>query len=88
MAGLTERRGPNPRILSGLGGNSFRFLDRLTPDHVEAIAAFAQMDTLEAGYANNTEFHYLHHRPDGHRYDNIAEMAELLRRRRNKPESA
>jgi len=79
MAGLTERRGPNPRDTFWTWRQlMFRFLDRLTPDHVEAIAAFAQMEMLEAGYANNTEFHYLHHRPDGHRYDNIAEMAERI----------
>ncbi len=79
MAGLTERRGPNP-------GDSFwtwralmfRFLDRLTPDHVEAIAAFVQMEMLEAGYASNVEFHYLHHRPNGAPYDNLAEMAERI----------
>ena len=28
----------------------FRFLDRLTPEQVEAIAAFVQMEMLEAGY--------------------------------------
>ena len=53
----------------------FRFLDRLTPDHVEAIAAFVQMEMLEAGYAANVEFHYLHHQPGGIPYDNLAEMA-------------
>jgi formimidoylglutamate deiminase len=79
MAGLTERRGPE-------GSDSFwtwrqlmyRFLDHLTPDHVEAIAAFVQMEMLEAGYATNVEFHYLHHQPDGQAYDNIAEMAERI----------
>lgn len=76
MAGLTERRGPDAsdsfwtwrRLM-------YRFLDQLTPDQVEAIAAFVQMEMLEAGYACNVEFHYLHHRPDGRPYDNLAEMA-------------
>jgi formimidoylglutamate deiminase len=36
------------------------------------------MEMLEAGYANNTEFHYLHHQPGGVPYDNIAEMAERI----------
>jgi formimidoylglutamate deiminase len=56
----------------------FRFLDRLTPDHVEAIAAFVQMEMLEAGYSANVEFHYLHHQPGGSPYANIAEMAERI----------
>lgn len=76
MAGLTERRGPNPRDTFWTWRElMFRFLDRLTPDHVEAIATFVQMEMLEAGYATNVEFHYLHHRPGGRPYDDLAEMA-------------
>lgn len=79
MAGLTERRGQNAsdsfwtwRTLM------YRFLDKITPDQVEAIAAFVQMEMLEAGYGANVEFHYLHHRPDGQTYANIAEMSERI----------
>ena len=79
MAGLTERRGQNAsdsfwtwRTLM------YRFLDQITPDQVEAIAAFVQMEMLEAGYGANVEFHYLHHQPDGQPYDNIAEMSERI----------
>ena len=76
MAGLAERRGPDPsdsfwtwrRLM-------YRFLDRLDPDDVEAIAAFVQLEMLEAGYAAGVEFHYLHHRPGGRSYDDPAELA-------------
>ncbi|WP_404423067.1 formimidoylglutamate deiminase [Thalassospira australica] len=79
MAGLTEKRGPDPRDTFWTWRQlMFRFLDQLTPDHVQDIAAFVQMEMLEAGYANNTEFHYLHHQPGGVPYDNIAEMAERI----------
>ena len=79
MAGLTERRGQD-------GQDSFwtwrrlmyRFLAQLTPDHVEAIAALVQMEMLEAGYATNVEFHYLHHQPDGRPYDRPDEMATRI----------
>jgi formimidoylglutamate deiminase len=79
MAGLTERRGPD-------GSDSFwtwrqlmfRFLDRLTPDDIEVITAFVQMEMLEAGYAASVEFHYLHHQPGGAPYSNIAEMSERI----------
>ena len=76
MAGLTERRGPR--------GNDtfwtwrelmFRFLDALTPDDIEAVTAFVQMEMLEAGYAAVGEFHYVHHQPDGTPYDDIAELS-------------
>ena len=76
MAGLTERRGPNPSDSFWTWRQlMFRFLDRLTPDHIEAITAFVQMEMLEAGYAACAEFHYLHHQPGGVPYDNIAEMS-------------
>jgi formimidoylglutamate deiminase len=79
MAGLTERRGPDPRDTFWTWRKlMFRFLDRLTPEQVEAIAAFVQMEMLEAGYATNVEFHYLHHQPGGRAYDNLAEMAERI----------
>lgn len=76
MAGMTERRGSDP------GDNfwawrklMYRFLDQLTPDDIEVVAAFVQMEMLEAGYAANTEFHYMHHQNDGTPYDNIAELS-------------
>jgi len=76
MAGLTERRGPDPRDSFWTWRQlMFRFLDRLSPDHVEAIAAFVQMEMLEAGYATNAEFHYLHHQPGGVPHDDLAEMS-------------
>ncbi len=79
MAGLTERRGPS-------GSDSFwtwrqlmfRFLDRLTPEHIQAITAFVQMEMLEAGFAANVEFHYLHHQSGGVPYQNLAEMSERI----------
>lgn len=79
MAGLTERRGPDPRDSFWTWRQlMFRFLDQLTPVDVEAIAAFVQMEMLEAGYACNVEFHYLHHQPGGRPYDNLAEMSARI----------
>ena len=79
MAGLTERRGPDPRDSFWTWRQlMFRFLDRLTPDHIEGIAAFVQMEMLEAGYAANVEFHYLHHQPGGAPYERLAETSERI----------
>lgn len=79
MAGLSEARGPEPRDTFWTWRRiMYRFLDHLTPDDVEAIAALVQMEMLEAGYATNVEFHYLHHRPGGGHYDNLAEMSERI----------
>ena len=79
MAGLTEKLGPSSsdsfwtwRTLM------YDFLDHLTPEHIEAIAAFVQMEMLEAGYATNVEFHYIHHQPNGTPYDNLAELTARI----------
>jgi formimidoylglutamate deiminase len=79
MAGLTERRGPDPRDSFWTWRQlMFRFLDQLTPEDVEAITAFVQMEMAEAGYAAVAEFHYLHHAPGGGAYDNPAEMSARI----------
>ena len=79
MAGLTERRGPDPRdSFWTWRALMYRFLDQLTPDDVEAIAAFVQMEMLEAGYAAVAEFHYLHHAPGGAPYADPAEMSARI----------
>jgi formimidoylglutamate deiminase len=79
MAGLTERRGPDARDSFWTWRQlMFRFLDALTPEDVEAIAAFVQMEMLEAGYAAVAEFHYLHHQPGGAPYARLAELSERI----------
>lgn len=79
MAGLTERRGSQPQDSFWTWRQlMYAFLDRITPDQVQAIAALVQMEMLEAGFAANVEFHYLHHRPDGGWYDNPAEMSARI----------
>ena len=79
MAGLTERRGPDGRDNFWTWRKlMFRFLERLTPRHIEDITAFVQMEMLEAGYAASVEFHYLHHQPDGTPYGKLAEMSERV----------
>ncbi|MEP6784407.1 MAG: formimidoylglutamate deiminase [Sphingomonadales bacterium] len=78
MAGLTE--------ISGSEGDSFwswrslmyRFVDRISPDMMEAIAAYAYIEMLEAGFCHVGEFHYLHHDLDGRGYADPAEMASRI----------
>ncbi len=79
MAGLTEARGPDPRDTFWTWRQQmFRFLDRLTPDDVQAITAFVQMEMQEAGFAAVGEFHYLHHAPGGRAYADPAEMSARI----------
>ena len=75
MAGLTERRGPGADSFWSWRQLMYAFNARLTPDHVETIAALVQLEMLESGFTSIGEFHYLHHAPDGTPYSDPAEMA-------------
>jgi formimidoylglutamate deiminase len=78
MAGLAERRGPSADSFWTWREVMYRFLDRLDPDGIEAIAAFAFAEMLEAGFTAVGEFHYLHHDVEGRSYANLAETAERI----------
>ncbi len=81
MAGLTERSGAG--MGAGAGEDSFwtwrqtmyRAAQAIGPDELRAIATHAYVEMLQAGTTHVTEFHYLHHAPDGQPYANPAEMA-------------
>lgn len=78
MAGLAERRGPGDDSFWTWRDVMYRFLGRLSPDDVEAIAAYAYAEMLEQGFTSVGEFHYIHHGPDGSPYSDLAEMASRI----------
>jgi len=79
MAGLTEKRGKSESDSFWTWRKlMYRFLDKLTPDQVQAIAAFVQMEMLEAGFGSVAEFHYLHHQVNGSPYARLSEMADRI----------
>jgi len=75
MAGLAETAGPTDDDFWTWREVMYRFLDRLSPEDVETIAALAYAEMLETGFTRVGEFHYLHHAPDGRTYADPAEMA-------------
>lgn len=78
MAGLAEFRGPSNDSFWSWRTVMYDMALRMTPEHVEAVAAQLYMEMLEAGFCRVGEFHYLHHDRDGRPYGNIAEMAERI----------
>ena len=78
MAGMTEHRVAGRESFWTWRDLMYRFLDRLTPEHMEAIAALVFMEMLEAGFAAVGEFHYVHHQPGGAPYDNVAELSARI----------
>ena len=78
LAGLAERADQSDDSFWTWREVKYDFLQKLTPDDVEAIAAQAYVEMLESGFTNCVEFHYLHHDPDGQPYGSIAEMPERI----------
>ena len=78
MAGLTEYRGPTADNFWTWRELMYRFLGRIEPDDVEAIAAQAYVEMLQTGFTRVGEFHYLHHDAQGAAYADIAEMAHRI----------
>ena len=78
MAGMTEYRQAGKDSFWTWRDLMYRFTAHLTPEHVEAIAAFVFLEMQEAGYASVGEFHYLHHQPDGRPYDDLGELTARI----------
>src|SRR5262245_43846883 len=57
MAGLTERASAGEDSFWTWREVMYRFLGKFNPDHVEAIAAQAYVEMLEAGFTDCVEFH-------------------------------
>lgn len=75
MAGLAEARGPSTDDFWSWRETMYRFASRMTPDQLQAVAAQAYAEMLEAGYCRVGEFHYLHHDTDAQPFADPAEMA-------------
>ena len=75
MAGLAEHLAPGEASFWTWREVMYRFLERIAPDQLRAIAAQLYVEMLEAGYTAVGEFHYLHHQPDGRAYADPAEMS-------------
>ena len=78
MAGLAEVAGPASDDFWTWREVMYAFVDRLGPDDVEAIAAWAFAEMLESGFTRVAEFHYLHHAPDGRPYAQLGELATRI----------
>ena len=75
MAGMSEVRGAASDSFWTWREVMYKFVDHLTPDDIEAIAAMAFVEMQEGGFAAVAEFHYVHHQHGGGTYANIAELS-------------
>jgi len=77
MAGLAEVRAAAHDDFWTWRELMYRFVSRITPEQIQAIARFLYLEMLKSGYTAVAEFHYLHRQPDGAPYMRGGEM--LLR---------
>jgi formiminoglutamate deiminase len=78
MAGLAEIRGSAADSFWTWREVMYRFVGRMTADDIQAVAAQAYVEMLEAGFTRVGEFHYIHHDVSGAHYSNIGELAERI----------
>ena len=78
MAGLTEITGATADTFWTWRDLMYRFVGRMSADDIEAVAAQAYVEMLEAGFTRVGEFHYIHHDVSGAPYSNIGELAERI----------
>jgi formimidoylglutamate deiminase len=75
MAGLTEIPAADQDTFWTWRERMYRLALVMGPEDVQAVAALAYVEMLEAGFTRVGEFHYLHHDLDGQPYGDPAEMA-------------
>ena len=78
LAGLTERRGAEGDSFWTWRELMYRFLERVGPEELEALAALAFAEMLEGGFTRVGEFHYLHHDRNGSPFADLGELAARL----------
>ena len=83
MAGRAERLAAGEASFWTWREVMYRFVERIGPDELRAIAAQVYVEMLEAGYTAVGEFHYLHHQAGGRPYADPAELSwSILEARR------
>jgi formimidoylglutamate deiminase len=78
MAGLAEKASPAGENFWSWRDVMYRFVGRMGPEDVEAIAAQLYVELLRQGFTAVAEFHYVHNAPDGRPYDDLAELSNRI----------
>lgn len=78
FAGLAERRDSAHDDFWSWRDRMYGVALRIGPEALRAVAAHLYAELLQGGYTQVCEFHYLHHQPDGRRYEEPATMAQAL----------
>ncbi len=75
MAGLAEVAGPSADSFWTWRDRMYRCVGSMTPDDIETVALYLQIELLKGGFGHLVEFHYQHHSGSGAPYANPAETS-------------
>ncbi len=78
MAGMTEIRASAKDSFWTWRARMYQFLQVLTPEDIQAIAAQTFVEMQEAGFAAVGEFHYVHHQTGGTPYATLTELSDRI----------
>lgn len=78
FAGFSEYRANNSDSFWSWRDIMYRFVAKMTPEDVFAVARYLYLEMLKTGYTSVAEFHYLHHQANGQHYANQAEMSHQV----------
>jgi len=78
FVGLSERRASESDDFWSWRERMYRVALRISPAQMRAVAAQLYLELLRGGYTQVCEFHYLHHTPQGHPYEDLATMCWSL----------
>ena len=78
FAGLAERREGEHDDFWSWRDRMYGVALTITPERLHRVAAELYAELLRGGYTQVCEFHYLHHAPDGTRYDDPLTMSRAL----------
>lgn len=78
MAGLAERTSGKKDTFWNWRETMYRFVDRIEPEDMSALATQLYVEMLKSGYTSVAEFHYVHHQKDGSHYSDRAIMSRSL----------
>lgn len=78
FAGLAERRSSEHDDFWSWRDRMYGVALRMSPALLQAVAAQLYAELALGGYTQVCEFHYLHHAPDGSRYDDPLAMPRAL----------
>lgn len=77
MAGLAENNSGDDDFWSWREA-MYGLANNLNPEKFKKIAAMLYAELLRNGYSNVAEFHYVHHDKNGEKFNNPAEIGEVL----------